>query len=65
MSSASLPIPCIEGDKGIVNIGIGATFLAICIISTCLRIFTRMRRVTAGLGMDDAFILMALVSHDL
>ena len=65
MSSASLPIPCIEGDKGMVNVGIGATFLAICVISTCLRIFTRMRRVTAGLGMDDAFIFLAVVSPDL
>ena len=65
MSSASLPVPCIEGDKGNVNIGIGATFLAICVITTFLRIYTRMRRVTAGFGMDDVFILIAVVSQDL
>lgn len=65
MSSASSSIPCIEGDKGTVDIGIGAILLAICVILTCLRIFTRTRRVTAGLGMDDAFIVLAVVSHDL
>ena len=62
MSSAALPIPCIQGDKGPVNIGISATFLAISIILTGLRIFTRISRVTAGLGWDDASIVTAVVS---
>lgn len=63
--SSALPIPCIEGNKGTVIIGFGATFLAITIILTILRIFVRVRRVTAGLGWDDAFIVIAVVSDDL
>lgn len=63
MSSVALPIPCVQGDKGTVNVGVGATFLAISIVLTGLRIFTRTRRVTAGLGWDDATIIIAVVSN--
>lgn len=61
MSSGALPIPCVQGNKGTINVPVGATFLAISIILTGLRIFTRTRRVTAGLGWDDASIIIAVV----
>lgn len=62
MSSVPLLPPCIEGDKGAVNVGIGAVFLAICIVLTSLRIFARVRRVAAELGWDDAFVVIAMVN---
>jgi len=60
-SVLSLP-PCIEGDKGDVIIGVSSAFFAICVILTSLRIWMRVWRVTAGLGWDDASIIIAMVS---
>ncbi len=54
-----------EGNRGTAIVGIGATFIAIGTILTGLRVFTRIRLVAAGLGWDDAFIVIALVSKHL
>ena len=62
MASVPLIPPCIEGNRGPVNVGIGALFLSICVILTSLRVFLRVRRIAAGFGWDDAFILIAMVS---
>ena len=61
---ATLPVlpPCVEGNEGSTNLGVGATFLTICVILTTLRIYVRTKRMTAGLWWDDACIVFAMVS---
>ena len=61
MTSVPLLPACIEGNKGPINVGIGAVFLTISVILTILRVYVRTRRITAGLGWDDACIILATV----
>ena len=64
MSSAT-PIPCIPGDRAPLAVTFVVLFTTIATILVALRIYTRIRLVSGGLGWDDATIVIAWVRRDL
>ncbi len=55
------PIPCIDGDRSSAVTAVGTIFTIAALVLVGLRIFTRVRFVSAGLGWDDFCIVLATV----
>ena len=63
--SSTPPLPFIEVDKGVSVLVTVVIFTIIAAILTGLRIYSRVRLVSAGLGWDDVSIVLAMASDDL
>ena len=64
MSSAT-PIPCMPGDRAPLVVIFMVLFTTLATVLVALRVYTRTRLVSGGLGWDDACIVIAWVRKDL